>query len=124
MGTDTLALLVLYMLIAIACLAIISASALIGRARAPDARRTSYECGCDQASPSKKRFPVKFFLVAMIFIVFDVEIALLFPWAVAFRRAQAEGYGYALLLEVSVFLALLGLALVYVWGRGALKWEE
>ena len=124
MGNDTLALLVLFLLIAIACLTIVSLSALVGRRRAPEARYLNYECGLDQATSHRGRFSVKFFLTAMLFIIFDVAVVLLFPWAVAFKEAYAEGYGYALLLEVGLFMALLGLALAFVWGRGALKWEE
>lgn len=124
MNGDGLALMAFYALIALAVAAIVAISALIGRRRAPAARRANYECGLDQATPAQRRFPVKFFLTALLFIVFDVEVALLFPWAAAFRRALAEGLGLALMLEVVLFLALMGFALAYVWGRGALRWEE
>jgi len=124
MNIDVFALLILFFLIVATALAIVSMSALIGRKKAPAARYLNYECGLDQACSPRRRFPVKFFLTAVLFIVFDVEIVLLFPWAAAFQRAVADGYGYVLLLEVFFFLAMLGVALMYAWGMGALKWEE
>jgi len=124
MNVEIMSLLILYGLIAAAALAIVALSAVIGRRQAPAERSLSYECGLDQASPKRRRFPIKFFLTAVLFILFDVEIVLLFPWAAAFRRALGEGSGLVLVIELFVFLALAGFALAYAWGRGALEWEE
>ena len=119
-----MALLILYGLIAAVALAIIALSAVIGRRQAPAERYLNYECGLDQASSERRRFPIKFFLTAVLFILFDVEVVLLFPWAAAFRQALGEGLGPVLVIELSIFLALAGFALAYAWGRGALEWEE
>lgn len=124
MNEGIISLLVFFLLIAGTAGGIIALSALIGRKEAPAGRYENYECGLEQASSPRRRFPIKFFLTAMLFIVFDVEVVLLFPWAVAFREAVAEGIGMALLLEVAFFLFLLGVALAFAVGRGALKWEE
>jgi NADH-quinone oxidoreductase subunit A len=115
---------ILFLLAAGTAGAIVSLSALIGRRRPPEGRRYNYECGLDPASEPGRRFPVKYFLTAMLFMIFDVEIVLLFPWAVAYRKAVADGDGLMVLGELLLFLALLGLALAYAWGRGALRWEE
>lgn len=124
MNQDAFALIVLLLLAAGTAGAIVCISALIGRRSASATRRINYECGLDPGDEVRRRFPAKFFLTAMLFVVFDVEIVLLFPWAVSFRRALGEGYGALFLAEILAFLALIALALVYAWGRGALRWEE
>lgn len=124
MNADVISLVVFVLVAAAVALTIVFVSSMLGRGVVPEARRIVYECGLDQASGIRRRFPVKFFLTAVLFIIFDVEIVLLFPWAVAFRKGIAEGLGSFLLLEIALFLVLLGLALLYAWGSGALKWEE
>jgi NADH-quinone oxidoreductase subunit A len=77
-----------------------------------------YECGIvPERVPKGERFPVKFYLVAMLFIVFDIETIFLFPWAVEFRRLGLFG-----LVEMVVFIALVLVAYVYVWQTGGLDW--
>ncbi|HJQ99393.1 MAG TPA: NADH-quinone oxidoreductase subunit A [Candidatus Polarisedimenticolaceae bacterium] len=83
---------------------------------------TPYECGARPFEPVERhRFSVKFYLVAMLFILFDVEVAFLFPWAVTFR-GFAENKLFVL-GEMGVFLGILVAGFVYVWKRGALEWE-
>lgn len=124
MNADALAIVILFLLAAFAAGAIVGLSALIGRVRAPQARLINYECGLDPAVSKRRPFPIKFFLIAVLFIIFDVEVVLLFPWALAFNKAAHSGNGDVLLVGLIIFLALLGLALVFALGRGALKWEE
>ena len=79
-----------------------------------------YESGIEVSGlPRGQRFPVKFYLVAMLFIVFDIETIFLFPWAVTFRQLGVFG-----LAEMAVFIALVFVAYVYVWKKGGLDWEE
>jgi len=124
MNGDILALVILFLLVAATVGALISLSALIGRVRPPKERLINYECGLDPAVTKRRPFPIKFFLIAVLFIIFDVEVVLLFPWALAFNKAATLGDGTLLLAELIIFLALLGLALLFALGRGALKWEE
>ena len=77
-----------------------------------------YECGIVPLQEPVERFPVKFYLVAMLFVIFDVEIVFLFAWAVSFNEL-----GWAGIAGVSVFVAILAETLVYVWKRGALDWN-
>jgi NADH-quinone oxidoreductase subunit A len=77
-----------------------------------------YECGIVPLQEPVERFPVKFYLVAMLFVIFDVEIIFLFAWAVRF-----EQHGWAGVAAVFIFIALLVETLVYVWKRGALDWN-
>jgi NADH-quinone oxidoreductase subunit A len=83
---------------------------------------TPYECGSRPFEPvDKHRFSVKFFLVAMLFILFDIEAAFLFPWAVTFKHFAANKR--FVLGEMAVFLGILVAGYLYVWWRGALEWE-
>jgi len=83
---------------------------------------TPYECGSRPFEPvAKHRFSVKFYLVAMLFILFDIEAAFLLPWAATFRGfAGSKGF---VLVEMAVFLGILVAGYLYVWRRGALDWE-
>src|SRR2546425_285554 len=73
---------------------------------------------------ARERFSVKFYLVAMLFIVFDIETVFLFPWATIFRDGGAPGMGTGfLLVEMLVFILILAVGYVYVWKRGALEWD-
>jgi len=81
------------------------------------AKSAPYECGITNATEPPDRFPVKFFLVAMIFIVFDIEIVFLLPWATVFRELGAFGFGAILIFAILVFESF-----VYLIGNGALDW--
>ncbi|HCU25816.1 MAG TPA: NADH-quinone oxidoreductase subunit A [Deltaproteobacteria bacterium] len=83
-----------------------------------------YECGVPPISDARERFSVKFFLVAMIFLLFDVEIVFLFPWAVLLKDFKVSGMGLFAFAAMGVFLLILGLGLLYEWKRGALEWEK
>ena len=78
----------------------------------------AFECGNPPSGSARERFPVRFYLTAILFIVFDVEVVFLYPWAVLFR--QLGWFGFA---EMLVFVAVLAIALMYVWKKGALEWE-
>ena len=84
------------------------------------AKLLPYECGIvPEETDEKERFPVKFYLVAMLFIIFDIETAFMYPWAVAFKEMALFG-----LAEMAVFVGLLVAAYVYVWKSGGLEWAE
>jgi NADH-quinone oxidoreductase subunit A len=96
----------------------LAASALLRPSRPTPAKVAPYECGIvPERVPKGDRFPVKFYLVAMLFIVFDIETIFLFPWAVEFRRLGLFG-----LVEMIVFIGLVLVAYVYVWRTGGLDW--
>jgi NADH-quinone oxidoreductase subunit A len=92
-------------------------SHLLGRPRPTPAKSAVYECGVPAVTTARERFPVKFYLVCMIFILFDVDAAFLYPWALIFRDLGLFG-----LVEMGVFVALLGGGFVYAWKMGALDW--
>ncbi|HPK32158.1 NADH-quinone oxidoreductase subunit A [Ottowia sp.] len=85
----------------------------------PDAAKNSpYECGFEAFEDARMKFDVRYYLVAILFILFDLEIAFLFPWAVALKEVGLQGF-----IAVSIFLAILVVGFVYEWKKGALDWE-
>ncbi len=93
-------------------------SRLTGTHEPTPEKLTEYECGFPAFEDSRAQFDVRFYLVAILFIVFDLEAAFLFPWAVSLRETGWAGWG-----AMMIFLAELGLGLVYAWKKGALEWE-
>ncbi len=94
------------------------ASLIIGKNK-PDAEKLSaYECGFEAFEDARRKFDVRFYLVAILFIIFDLEIAFLFPWAVALGSIGMFGFW-----SMVVFLTVLTVGLVYEWNKGALDWE-
>jgi NADH-quinone oxidoreductase subunit A len=89
----------------------------LGKPRPTPAKNAVYECGVPAVSTARERFPVKFYLVCMLFILFDVDAAFLYPWALIFRSLGLYG-----LVEMGVFVLLLGAGFVYAWKVGALDW--
>jgi len=87
--------------------------------RNPDPEKVSaYECGFDAFDDSRMKFDVRFYLVSLLFIIFDLEVAFLFPWAVAFDEMSGLGF-WAMI----VFLAVLTIGFIYEWRKGALEWD-
>jgi len=95
----------------------ILASSLLGPKRPTAAKRAPYECGIVPDREPAERFPVRFYLVAMIFIIFDIEIIFLFPWAVIFRQLGAFGLWEMIVFAVAVFVSF-----IFLIGNGALNW--
>ena len=93
------------------------ASKLLAPRRSTAEKRAPYECGIVPGRESPERFPVRFYLVAMIFIVFDIEIIFLYPWAVNYRNLGVFG-----LVEIVVFATAVVVSLLYLVGKGALEW--
>ncbi len=100
-------------------------SQVIGRPRPNPAKESTYECGVPPVGTARERIPVKFYLVCMIFILLDVDAAFLYPWALRFKQLVAAGGstgGLFPLVEMVVFVALLGGGFVYAWKVGAFEW--
>jgi NADH-quinone oxidoreductase subunit A len=96
----------------------VSLGSLLGPRRDNTEKGEPFECGNPASGSAWGRFSVKFYLTAILFIVFDVEVVFLYPWAVVFRRLGWLGFG-----EMAMFVAVLGIALLYVWRKGALEWD-
>ncbi|HEX8927880.1 MAG TPA: NADH-quinone oxidoreductase subunit A [Actinomycetota bacterium] len=94
-------------------------SAWLAPRRPSRAKYAAYESGIEPGRlPKGERYPVKFYLTAMLFVVFDVEVIFLYPWAVVFRQLRVFG-----LVEMGIFLGLVVIAYVYDWKRGGLEWD-
>ncbi len=96
----------------------LAVGALLGPRRPSAIKAEAFECGNPASGPAWGRFAVKFYLPAILFIVFDVEVVFMYPWAVLYRRLGLFGF-----VEMTIFIAVLALGLVYVWRKGALEWD-
>ena len=115
--TDYLPILVMLVLATVFAAGSFIASTFLAPRRPTAAKLAPYECGIVPEHEPAERFPVKFYLVAMVFIIFDIELVFLYPWAVIFRRLELFG-----LVEMAVFLATVIVAFAYVLSVGALDW--
>lgn len=91
---------------------------VLGPRRPDDAKRSPYECGFEPFEDAHMKFDVRYYLVAILFIIFDLEIAFLFPWAVVLDQIGVFG-----LLAMFLFLGILVVGFIYEWKKGALEWE-
>ena len=119
MLAEYLPILMLFGLATIFGVASVFVASKMGPSKPSPAKEAPYECGITPERLPNERFPVKFYLIAMLFIIFDVEIVFFYPWAVVFRELRLFG-----LVEMGVFVGLLLVAYVYIWKRGGLDWEE
>jgi NADH-quinone oxidoreductase subunit A len=94
--------------------------ALLGPKRPTSVKLATYESGKLPIGPARRRFPIQYYLYAVLFILFDVEVVFLFPWATVFKDLAPRWLGLA---EAGVFVLILVLGLVYVWKKGGLEWD-
>src|SRR5947207_6964808 len=110
---------VIFMAVAGAIALALMASAIVIAVRKPDPEKLSaYECGFKAFDDVRMKFDVRFYLVSILFIIFDLEVAFLFPWAVAFKDVGAFGFW-----SMMVFLGVLTIGFIYEWRKGALEWD-
>ena len=110
--------LIVFALAAVVVAVMVSAGRLLGPRNRTVTKLDTFECGNPASGSAWGRFSVKFYLTAILFIVFDVEVVFLYPWAVVFRKLGWHGFAAML-----IFLAILVLGLLYEWRKGALEWE-
>lgn len=93
-------------------------SRLVGQQKPSAVKLAPYECGMPLFGTARERLSIKFYIIAMLFIVFDIEAVFLYPWAVVFKQLGIFGFA-----EMGVFIVILLVGYVYVWKKGALEWE-
>ncbi len=96
----------------------VGASYILGPRRAKKIKAAPYECGMETVGPTRRIMTIRYYIVAMLFLVFDLEILFLYPWAVAARKMALFGF-----IEMLVFVFILFIGYLYVWKKGALEWE-
>jgi NADH-quinone oxidoreductase subunit A len=99
-------------------LVFVGLSRFLGPRNANPKKTSPYECGVPPVGGARERFPVRFYLVAMLFILFDIEVVFLYPWARLFRELGVVGF-----VEMALFVLVLLVGLIYAWRKGALEWE-
>ena len=109
---------ILLLVAVVTAVGMIILSQIAGRVAKSRTKLYPYECGSVLLDKERRRVPIKFYLVAMMFILFDIEAAYLYPWAVLFRDLGIAGF-----IEMMVFIAVLVVGYVYIWRRGAFTWE-
>ena len=103
--------------IGFACFAIV-ATHLLGQRKPSALKQAPYECGMTTTGPTFRKIPIKYYIIAMLFLLFDIEVAFLYPWAVVFRQMKLFAF-----VSMAVFIGILLIAYVYIWKKGALEWE-
>ena len=115
---EYLAIAILLILATLVALIAIGLGELFGPKKKSAAKAMPYESGMDPIGEGTRRMPVRFYLIAVLFILFDIEVVFFLPWAVVFRQLGLFG-----LMEMTVFIAILLVGYVYAWKKGALEWE-
>ena len=110
--------LIMLLLAAATAVGMLVATTLIGPKKEFADKMEPFECGESPIVSPKQRFSVKFYLVALFFVIFDIEAVFVYPWAVLFRDLGLFGF-----VEMMIFISILAIGLIYVWRRGALEWE-
>lgn len=96
----------------------ITFSSLIGIKKSSVVKLSPYESGCEPVGTARERFSIKFYVIAMLFILFDIEAVFLYPWAILYKKLGVFG-----LVEMGLFIVILFVGYIYVWKKGALEWE-
>ena len=124
--TDYLPILLIFVVAAGFAVGNVFISQFIGQRKQTRTKMMPYECGKDPVGTARERFSVKFYLIGMIFILFDIEVIFLVPWAVVFKTLSTPAYGLRTLVyaEMMIFVALLLVGYIYVVKKGAFDWGE
>jgi NADH-quinone oxidoreductase subunit A len=123
MTSSYIPLLAMLLVTALVACGMVAASSILGPKKPSAVKSTPYECGMTPIGSARERFPIKFYLIAMVFIVFDIETIFLWPW-VAIYRGLEHNLKVFTLVEMAVFVAILFVGYFYILGKGALDWDE
>jgi len=109
----------IYIAIAVAfALFAIVASALLGQRKPTALKKAPYECGMTTIGSSFRRIPIKYYIIAMLFLLFDIEVVFLYPWAVVFKQLKIFAF-----ISMAIFIGIWLVSYIYIWKKGALEWE-
>jgi NADH-quinone oxidoreductase subunit A len=96
----------------------VAASYLLGQRKPTATKQAPYECGMTTVGSSFRRIPIKYYIIAMLFLLFDIEVVFLYPWAVVFKEFKIFAF-----VSMAVFIGIFLIAYIYIWKKGALEWE-
>ena len=123
MTSDYLPLAILFIVATIVAVIAVGLGYLFGPKRTSQRKMAPYESGMKPIGPGTRRISVRFYMIAVLFILFDIEVVFFLPWAVILRSFQNKGWGVFALVEMFVFLFILLVGYIYAWKKGALEWE-
>lgn len=109
---------IMFALAAIVVMVMVNAGRILGPRNRTEVKMATFECGNEPSGSAWGRFSVKFYLTAILFIIFDVEVVFMYPWAVTFRKLGWFGFN-----AMAFFIAILAFGLLYEWRKGALEWD-
>jgi NADH-quinone oxidoreductase subunit A len=115
---EYLAILIYFAIAVVFALFAVVASALLGQKRPTPLKQSPYECGMTTVGSSFRRIPIKYYIIAMLFLLFDIEVVFLYPWAVVFKQLKIFAF-----ISMAIFIGILLVAYIYIWKKGALEWE-
>lgn len=123
LSTDYIAIAVFIAITALISVIAIVLGTLFGPNRPASKKSMPYESGMNPIGPGSRRVPVRFYLIAVLFILFDIEVVFFIPWALIFNNSVANGNGLFMLAEMAVFVLILLVGYAYAWKKGALEWD-
>jgi len=115
---EYLAILIFIALNVVTGLFFVAVSYFLGQRKPTAIKQAPYECGMTTIGSSFRRIPIKFYIIAMLFLLFDIELVFLYPWAVVFKEFKVFAF-----VSMVVFIGILLIAYIYIWKKGALEWE-
>ena len=115
---EYLAILIYIAIAVVFALFTIVATHLLGQKKPSAVKQAPYECGMTTIGSSFRRVPIKYYIIAMLFLLFDIEVVFLYPWAVVFKEFKVFAF-----ISMVVFIGILLIAYIYIWKKGALEWE-
>jgi len=118
MLTEYFAILIYFAIAVFFAIFAIVASYLLGQRKPTAIKQAPYECGVATVGSSFRRIPIKYYIIAMLFLIFDIEVVFLYPWAVVFKQFKIFAF-----VSMAVFIGILLIAYIYIWKKGALEWE-
>ena len=120
---EYVAIAVMIVLATLVALIAIGLGTLFGPKKESEAKSMPYESGMTPYGEGTRRMPIRFYLIAVLFILFDIEVVFLLPWAIVLREFVKAGMGLFILAEMFVFIVILVVGYIYAWKKGALEWE-
>jgi len=115
---EYLAILIFVAINVVSALFFVTVSYFLGQRKPTAVKQSPYECGVTTIGPTYRRIPIKYYIIAMLFLLFDIEVVFLYPLAVVFKELRIFGF-----IAMAVFIGVLLIAYIYIWKKGALEWE-